>query len=286
MIRKVPLLYFLIILLSLFWNLDAYSKCLNLKGCTLSPIRNNTAILSLDDLATLPENIIFLGGRLTDNAHRSLPVLLISRDSGRTWNSRVFGFEGAGIENIRTYGITNVWATITFQQEGLHNPEYLLRSVDAGNSWCVVSLAFIDVGDPIIQLDEFRFFDDSKGIMSVSGSHGSISTYSTEDGGINWDRLWKRPRNASLEIDTEYRYPGFEPPPNHAPIWTKQDDFYKITGVLRLHKGERNYRVEQYVYSEDTNWSEISNISEDYKFGSKQFMLDSETCPNRVKTGD
>ncbi|MCP4116117.1 MAG: hypothetical protein GY737_12065 [Desulfobacteraceae bacterium] len=265
MIRKVALLCFWVIYLFLLGNPGATSKCLELTACTAPRMQGNEFTLFLDEIATLPENNVFLSGHLTGKANRQLPVLLVSIDGGRTWKHRIFEVEGAGIENLRTYGEANLWATITFQTEGLHTPEYLLRSENAGNSWCMVSLDFIEAGAPLIWLSEFRFLDDLNGIFSVSDSLGSISTYYTKNGGDSWNRLWKTPKNTSPEIDTAYRYPGIEPSPAHAPLWTRQDDFYKITGILRLCKGEEGYIVEQYLYSKNTSWKKISKISTYYK---------------------
>lgn len=202
--------------------------------------------------------------------------MLLSRNGGHSWDLLAFRFEGSGIVNIQTYGVANVWAVITFQQEGTHNPQYLLRSEDAGKTWCVTSLSFIDINDPLIWLKDFRFLDDMHGMMFVSGSLGSNGVYHTKDGGISWNRLWKTQRKVSAEVDTAYLYPDSSPPPNHAPLWTKKEDFFKVTGLLRFGKEGDDYVIENYDYAAGKDWHVVSKVLKYQKTGSKQFKRRSE----------
>jgi hypothetical protein len=275
------LMCFAFTLLFFCGNVSASQGCSTLNKCSTPMMQYDDGTLSLDDIATLPENTVFLGGSLTNKANRRIPVLLLSRNGGHNWEQCAFGFEGSGIANIQTYGIANVWAIISFQQEGAHNPEYLLRSVDAGKTWCVVSLTFIDIKDPLIRLKDLIFYDDLHGMMFISGSLGSSGAYYTKDGGISWNRLWKAQRNASAEVDEVYRYPDFTPPPDHAPLWTKQHDFYKITGLLRFGKKGDDYVFESYNYTSGKDWKVVSKVLKYQKADSKRFKRRSEMCPNK-----
>jgi hypothetical protein len=261
---------------------NAGQGCPALNTCSTPIIQNDSATFSLDDTATLPENTVFLGGSLTDKANRRMPVLLLSLNGGHTWQQITFGFEGSGIVTIQTYGVANVWALITFQQEGAHNPEYLLRSVDAGKTWCIVSLDFIDIKDPFVWLKDLRFFDGQNGTMFLSGSNGGSGAYYTHDGGIRWNRLWETQKNTPADVDGEYRYPDLSPPPAHAPLWTKQDDFYKITGLVRFRKGEGDYIVENYDYGTGEGWKVVSRLSKAQKADGTTFKRRTEMCLDKT----
>lgn len=133
----------------------------------------------------------------------------------------------------------------------------------------------------MIWLEELRFLDDLHGMMFLSGSNGSSSVYYTKNGGMSWKRLWKTQRNVSAEVDGAYRYPDLTPPPAHAPLWTKQDDFYKITGILRFRKGRDNYVVENYNYDAGKEWKVVSIVATHQQSNRQRFKRRSEMCPQK-----
>lgn len=237
-------------------------KCMKQPTSFIYRDYKNVFALYIEDMATLPGDTVFLGGRYHDGANTVHPALLTSRDAGLTWEHHDFTFAGSSIQNFQTYGKSDIWAIVVFKQEGADAPQYLLRSADAGNNWCVLSLESI-CGEG--QIGDFRFFDSRRGLISLSGNMGQSNTYYTKNGGETWEPLWESDKNRpSEEVETDYRYPGFAELPLNAPLWTKDIDFYKITGVLRIRRETGDYRIEKYSYLAKQEWEKTSVIPFEY----------------------
>jgi hypothetical protein len=241
-------------------------ECLSPFSHAEYPAENQEVRLHISGVATLPDNIVFLGGAYYDSTHKPYSALLMSRDGGETWNDTGFSFVLSHISYFQTYGKSYIWALVILTPEGLQAPTHLLRSTDAGETWCLVPFEHLlhdDLSIPHIQ--QFEFFDEQHGLLSIiCATQTVIDTHYTKDGGQSWQRLWVARRTPNIESDYWYPESSSSDLP-HAPLWTKdrQHEYYTITGLLRIRKdSEGDYIVlESSDYDKKGEWEERSKLS-------------------------
>ena len=264
MMRKVSLVFFLI--LSGYGKVATGAECQDQPSTFEYSNYHSEMVLYLTDMATLPGEVVFLGGHYHDGTTTVHPALFISWDSGKSWKKSDFSFENSSIQNLQTYGLLNIWALITLRQEGLSNPEYLIRSTDAGKNWCILPLAPLNT---LGQVDKIEFFDAFHGFMTLSSIFSdNIYAYYTQDSGTTWRQLWGGRKTPFIDMETDYRYPDSITPPNNAPLWKSENDYHKIIGILRFRqeKETEDYVIERYdYYSKEPKWNKISTIPSHYR---------------------
>lgn len=221
--------------------------------------------LELDEIVTLPGDVVIVAGQYDDGPHTLHPALFVSPDGGRNWSAIDLRWPDAGLHFLETQGEATVWGIISFQREGVAKAKYLLRSVDGGASWCSLSLDGLDTRSNV---ESLRFFDERHGIAVFSDlplNETKRSVYVTRDGGDSWQRLWRAEANPLVEMG--FGYPGAtEPPPPHAPLWTRQLDYQKITGVLRLVARGGQHAIDFFDYYLDgAGWVQRSSIHRSYR---------------------
>ncbi|MDY6991166.1 MAG: sialidase family protein [Pseudomonadota bacterium] len=253
----------IVIILCCLWQESSGEECQQHAPQYLDKEQKIT--LYFDDITTLPENIVFLGGYYHDGANTFHPALFISRDGGQTWKENQILCAGSSIQNFQTYGKLNIWAIMTLRQEGTQTAQYLISSTDAGNNWQLQALNTLDT---LHHISEFRFFDAHHGIINFSSAAPAQvnHTYYTQDGGKTWQSLWKIQPKSVIEIERDYRYPEFTEPPHHTPLWRKEFDLYKIVSVLRFRQQQAEYLIETYDYSGTQVWKPIATIPRYYRF--------------------
>ena len=221
---------------------------------------DSNVTLDLSELASLPAHKVFVGGVYHDAANVVHPALYISENGGKDWTEKNLLFPGFGVSSMQTYGIDQIWILLDFQQEGQNFPGRLISSSDAGKTWCVHSLDFIDFPDTGLQSSGIKFYNQSHGLLWLQGSSGSHVVYSTVNGGKTWKKLFAGKKNNKYEIDTQYLYPDYKPPLPHSPLWTKEMDFYKISGLIRLQPNGDQFILQYFDYSKDAGWTNLSTI--------------------------
>lgn len=214
--------------------------------------------LVIAEMAALPATTVILAGLYHDGANTVQPALLVSRDGGIDWKSKVLPVAGGGIGHVTTDGAETAWAVISTRQEGLDLPSSLLRSRDGGESWCAIAL---DNVETLNAVDSLRFFDRDHGIMVFTEApFGAAQTiYHTTDGGDTWQRLWRSDPALPADVETEFAYPMPDPPP-HAPIWRTESGRHRIAGLLRLRPEGEDLLIERQDIPGDGGWKENSRL--------------------------
>ncbi|MHC4503920.1 MAG: WD40/YVTN/BNR-like repeat-containing protein, partial [Planctomycetota bacterium] len=174
------------------------------------------AQLCLDDIVSLPGDIVFLGGHFLGAGGPLCSALFVSRDGGRTWRDAGLRYGSCGIQDLRTVGTSNVRGIVTFRQEGCHDPERVIRSDDAGRTWSVTPLEPGLTG--LAWVSRFEFDDAEHGLLSVSGGIRQTKTFSTEDGGRTWRLLWSARRSVEPEVEEGADHPPSPRRPPSAPL--------------------------------------------------------------------
>lgn len=219
----------------------------------------------LAEIATLPGDVVIVAGQYHDGGNTLHPALLVSRNGGRNWSAVELRWSGTGVHFLRTQGEATVWAMVSFRQEGLAKAQYLLRSGDGGASWCALPLGDLETRNTV---ESLRFFDERHGIAVFSNmplNETKRTVYVTRDGGDSWRRLWRAEENP--DVETRPRYPGVaEPPPPHAPLWTRNLGYQKITGLLRLVERGGRHAIDFFDYYQDgAGWQQRSTIHRNYR---------------------
>ena len=184
--------------------------------------------LSLQSMASLPNNVIFLGGSYRTSANPVHSCILVSRNAGKNWANTPVEFGEATVAKFQTYGKNMVWALIVDSKEGSESPEYLVVSRNAGMSWETVSLSFAGPPGPLLSVDDFRFIDASHGVLSTRNSLGHGRTYQTSNAGKSWKQIWDTTIDPNFGF---FQYPA-EAEPLHASLWTQ--DRSDATGLIRV----------------------------------------------------
>jgi hypothetical protein len=221
---------------------------------------DSTVTLDLSEIASLPAQKVFVGGVYHDDANIIHPALYISENGGKDWIEKKLLFPELGVGSIQTYGIDRIWMLLDFQQEGQNFPKYLVSSSDTGKTWCAYSLEFIDFSDTELHSSGIQFYNQNNGLLWLQGSSGSYVVYSTDNGGKNWKKLFAGKKDHKYEIDTQYRYPNRQPPLPHSPLWSKDMDFYKISGLIRFKANNDRYTFQNFDYSKNAGWTDLSSI--------------------------
>lgn len=262
--------YFILLIIALPWLLEAcaYKQQKNIETAFDYTNYRQQFELLIDSMTTLPGNMVFIGGRYHDGANTIHPVLLISRDSGKTWeHNNSFTFSGSGFQSFRTHGSLFVWGLVVFRQEGSEIPQYLVRSSDGGNTWQTIPVNLNQDIGTLCRIKNFNFFNPNNGIIILAGIAGQTILYKTENGGDTWEPVWESQENQVANmVDTNYSYPKPESCiiPVNAPLWTKDLDFYKITGLLRVSISSNFYHIEKYEYQKE-KWEKQSSIPIKYE---------------------
>lgn len=243
----------------------ASARCLQPPDAFDYGLYNEFVELQLDEIATLPGDVVILVGQYHDGSKTLHPALFVSRDGGRSWSAVDLRWPDSGVQFLATQGEATVWAMVSFRREGVVKAKYLLRSRDRGATWCSLSLADLETRNSV---ESLRFFDERHGIavfgdMPLNDTKRTV--YETRDGGDSWRRLWRAEADPSVE--TGARYPGVaEPPPPHAPLRTRKLDYHKITGLLRLVERGGRYAIDFFDYGQDgAGWTQRSAIQRNYR---------------------
>lgn len=219
--------------------------------------------LVVEDIAALPSGRLFLAGRFVDDGTTIHPALLVS-DDDQTWSTILLPFSGAGLRMLRTQGPSAIWGIASLRQEGLDLPEYMVRSLDGGHSWCGLPLGDSNLLDTV---ETFRFFDARHGLIVFAETpFGTGRTvYHTSDGGNRWLPLWPSSVESDPEVETDFGYPGAVDPPPHAPVWRREMGMHRIDGLLRVRRDLGEYLIERYDYLDNPAWTELSRIGRYYR---------------------
>lgn len=222
------------------------------------------AELLVEDLGSLPEQTAVLAGRFHGDGNTLHPALAISRDGGRSWTFIDVLYSAAGLSRLQTQGEASIWGVVSHRQEGTDQPQYLLRSRDAGRSWCALPL---DDLDTLASVESLRFFDERHGLIVFTEfpfGNGKI-VYQTSDGGDSWVPVWRPEVDRTFLPGDGFAYPGAVDPPEHAPLWSQVADAYKITGLLRVRRQDDWHVIEHYGYDDDAGWTERSRLARSYR---------------------
>jgi len=184
--------------------------------------------LSLQSMASLPNNVVLLGGSYRTSANPVHSCILVSRNAGKNWADTPVKFGEATVARFQTYGKNMVWALIVDSKEGSESPEYLVVSRDAGMSWETVSLSSVGPSGPFLSVDDFRFMDASHGLLSTHNSLGRGRIYQTSNAGKSWKQIWDTSIDPNFGF---FQYPA-EAEPLHASLWTQ--DRADATGLVRV----------------------------------------------------
>lgn len=127
---------------------------------------------SLRGLSVVDEKTVWVSG--------SNGTVGLSTDSGNNWKwMTVKGFEKTDFRDIEAFD--NMTAIIM----GIASPAYLLKTVDAGNTWQVV----YENKDTSMFMDAMEFWNEESGIVIGDPIKGRMFIARTFDGGINWQHL-------------------------------------------------------------------------------------------------
>ena len=221
--------------------------------------------LDLHEMVSLPPQTVVLGGSFNDAANVVQPALLTSDDGGQTWSTIPVGIYGAGLRHLVTHGTGSVWGIVSFQQEGVDDPLYLLRSRDSGKTWCSISLEGLEALNGV---DLFRMFDNRRGLLVFAEAPfgGGFRAYETRDGGETWRHLWHADGMPPEVADTAADYPDRAPPdPPHATLWQREADLFAAHAVIRLRRDDNDFLIERYDLSSAGEWSLQSRIAVRYR---------------------
>lgn len=220
--------------------------------------------LEVAELASLQEQTAVLAGRFHDGGNTVHPALAVSRDGGRSWTFVPVLYSGAGLSRLQTHGTATIWGIVSFRQEGTDEAQFLLRSRDAGASWCALPL---DGLDTLRSVETLRFYDDRHGLLVFSefpfGSRRMV--YQTADGGDTWVPLWRTDADRTTVPGSGFAYPGAAVPPPHAPLWDLDMGAYRIAGLLRVRMQDAWHMVEYYGYYNSPLWAERSRLARVYR---------------------
>ncbi|HUX03044.1 MAG: hypothetical protein WBD63_01190 [Phycisphaerae bacterium] len=239
---------------------------------------NRRLRLSVHDVASLPDGVVFVAGDYGNGAGSFRSVLLVSRDGGRSWQETGPAFGVSAIRDLRTLGRRHVWAIATFTGEGCCTPEVLLRSTDAGRTWATTDLGAIQQDQPLFWVERFVLDDASYGLLTITGSMGRTRTYATKDGGRTWRLLWSVPSGSNGDVEVS---PQVVPASvKRTPLWTRVDDAYdKISGWLRVRPAENAWVVEACPAEDETGeWTERSRLPMHYQLDAGR-LAPCETMP-------
>lgn len=189
----------------------------------------------------------------------------MSRNGGRSWSAVDLRWPDTGVRFLETQGEATVRAMGSFRGEAVVEAQYLLRSRDRGASWCSLPLGDLETRN---RVESLRFFDERHGIVVFSDlplNQTKRTVYMTRDGGDSWQRLWRS--EADPTVESAPRYPGVaEPPPPHAPLWTEQLGYHRITGLLRLVARGGQHAIDFFDYYLDgAGWTQRSTIHRNYR---------------------
>lgn len=216
--------------------------------------------LDLNEMASLPPQTVILAGAFRDAGSAVQPALLTSEDGGATWSTTPVRIRGAELGHLVSDRAGTVWATVSFTQEGVDEPLYLLRSQDAARTWCAIAL---DELETLNGVDLLRMYDGRHGLMVFSEApFGSgFHAYQTGDGGETWALLW-RAEGTPLDVaDMAADYPDRPPPePPHATLWRRETDLFAADALIRLRRDDGGYLIERYDLLSDREWSPVSRI--------------------------
>ena len=221
--------------------------------------------LDLHQMVSLPPRTVVLAGAFRDPGNTVHPALLTSQDGGETWSTTRLPVHGAGLGHLVSDGVVSAWGIVSVMQEGVDDPLYLMRSRDAGRTWCAIPR---DGLDTLAGVELFRMFDVRHGLMVFSEAPfgGGYHAYQTHDGGESWLPLWRAAGTPPDEADAEADYPGRPlPPPPHATLWRSEAGFLAAHAVVRLRRDDDGYAVERYDVSGDGSWRPLSRIARAYR---------------------
>jgi len=154
--------------------------------------------LSLGRMTSMPNGVVFVGGSYGTFSDPIHTCMLISRDGGKTWTDAQLKFARSTIGPMVSHGSRMVWALVLSSVEGTQEPEKLLISHDAGISWEVVPWTWT-VNGPLTQVDDFRFFDETHGMIWLNNSLGIGQVFETADAGRSWRSIW--PTSRAMDED-------------------------------------------------------------------------------------
>ncbi len=214
--------------------------------------------LIVSEIATLPGNTTILGGQYHDGAQTVHPALLVKDPEDGEWSRIRLPFRGAAIRHLTTIGTESVWAVVEFRQEGLQLAQALLRSRDAGRSWCAAALSGITT---LNATQSLRFFDRNHGLIVFDDApfDREMAVYQTSDGGDTWERLWDTNPAPPASVETDFSYPQ-DPPPPHAPVWRHDADLHRISGLLRVRTGVLSVVIERLDFLQGPDWVEVEHL--------------------------
>ena len=149
--------------------------------------------LSLGRMTSMPNGVVFIGGSYATLSDSLSTCMLISRDGGKTWTDAQLKFARSTIGPMVSHGSRMVWALVLSNVEGTQAPERLLISRDAGVYWEEVAWMW-GIDGPLAQVDDFRFFDETHGMIWLNNSLGKGQTLETSDAGHSWTPLWSTSR--------------------------------------------------------------------------------------------
>lgn len=242
------------------------------------------ALLCLDDVASLPGDVVFLGGRFYGAGGALCSAIFVSRDGGRTLRDAGLRYVGCGIQDLRTVGAANVWGIVTFRQEGCREPERIFRSDDAGRTWSVTPLEPGLSG--LAWVSRFEFDDAEHGLLSVSGGICQTKTFSTEDGGRTWRLLWSARRNVEPEVEEGADHPPLPGRPPSAPLYEQELGYHKVTGWVRLRETDESIVLEACDLKFPLRWRERSRIARRYEVtGGRLVQISSDSGSGKGDAG-
>lgn len=228
--------------------------------------QNRELTLSIRTIATLPDNMVFLGGYYTDQDAVYHSALLLSEDGGVTWKNSGFSYSLCQLDYLQTSGKSYIWGLILLTPEGLTTPTLLLRSTDAGETWCSVNLEQMLHDDlSIPSVEQFQFWNENYGLLSIISATQTVTdTLYTRDGGLTWQRLWLARTSPDIEPGSFSLGKITARDSSYAPLWTQnpQYEYYKLTGNIRVRDDSKTgfIIVESYEYAKDDGWRERSRI--------------------------
>ena len=214
--------------------------------------------LVVSEIATLPDNTTILGGQYHDGAQTVHPALLVKDAGDGEWSRIRLPIGGAAIGHLTTIGSESAWAVIEFRQEVLELAHALLRTRDGGRTWCAVTFSEMTT---LNATDSLRFFDRDHGLIVFNDAPFGRETavYQTSDGGDTWERLWDANPEPPESIETDFSYPQDRLPP-HAPVWRRDADLYRISGLLRVRTEVLSLVIERLDVLEGPDWVEVEHL--------------------------
>jgi len=214
--------------------------------------------LGVDEIASLPDQTVFLAGSYRRDAGDVFSVLLVSRDGGKTWEDTGLNFGACKVLNVQTAPPSHIWGIVTFTTEGALEPVGLVKSSDAGATWEVIPFDFIDIPQSLTWVRRLEFCDALHGSLILFGMQALGAVYATSDSGNHWRRMWHFKRTPAIE-DTQW-----DSPPDRtakvASLWQMEHDFAKIARTVRFRYCHDSIVVWTQDFSEPPNWVQQSRI--------------------------